>query len=58
MQNQDMKPPPIPPEPPQTDLRSAVLDFIERERRAQAAVDQIFSAEPERRCIKRPTSHT
>jgi len=42
-----MPKPQKPPAPP--DLRSALLDFIRRGQRAQAAVDAILAAEQERR---------
>ena len=44
-----------PPAPPAgDDLHSAVLDFIQRGRRAQEAVDRILADDAERRRTARP----
>jgi hypothetical protein len=42
------------PAPVTPDLHTDVLDFIRRGQQAQAAVDAIIAAEPERRDTKRP----
>jgi hypothetical protein len=52
-----MPKPEKPPTPPADVFPAAVLDFIRRGQQAQAKVDAILDAEPDRRRTPRPKGH-